>query len=398
LRSNIALRLFKGFICILLCFCLCGCYSHTDEISHKDRAYSGGIWFTYLEIEEMLKSDKGFKRSFSEALDNCERVNISDIYLHTRAFCDSIYPSAYFPETNSSKNFDGDILSFATEECHKRGMRIHAWINPYRISNQTSDIENIDKNSPAYIWLHDNDKSNDRFVSFTQNGIYLNPCENEARRLVINGIREILLNYKVDGIHFDDYFYPTKEGSFDAESYAIYTADNQSPLPLDEWRRANVNTLISSSYTAIKFISKDIIFSISPAASIEKNFSDLYADVAAWAQNCCIDYIMPQIYFGFSYPADEYKFQNLISVWEDFSKAHNTPLVIGLAAYKIGSKEENDIEWSENNDILSKQIKFCKQSENIKGYCFFSYSSLFSNADRNEQELNNILKELSNEQ
>ncbi len=346
----------------------------------------------------MLNSDIGFRQSFSDALDNCEKANISDIYLHTRAFCDSIYPSFLFPQTNSSKNFDGDVLTYITDECHKRQIRIHAWINPYRIFNQTTDISSLDKNSPAYIWLNDDDKSNDRFVSFSDSGIYLNPAESEARKLVINGIREILLNYDIDGIHFDDYFYPTKEEAFDSESYKIYTADNQNPLTLDDWRRANVNALISSSYTAIKFIGKDIVFSISPAASIEKNYSDLYADVSAWAENGCVDYIMPQIYFGFNYPADEYKFENLLAVWEDLSSKYNTPLVIGLAAYKIGSTEEADREWNESHDILARQIRLCKQSKNIEGYCFFSYSSLFSQEKANTLELNYILKENSNEQ
>lgn len=370
----------------------------TREVTNEEREFSGGVWITYLELENMIKSNTGFKQSFSDVLNNCEKTNISDIFLHTRAFCDSIYPSDYFPQTESSKKFNGDILSYITEECHKRQIRVHAWINPYRVSNRTNDINSLDKKSPAYIWLNDSDSENDIFVSFTENGIYLNPAESEARKLVINGIREILLDYDVDGIHFDDYFYPTKEEAFDRESYAEYTANNQNPLSLDEWRRANVNALISGVYTAVKFIGKELIFSISPAASIKNNFNNLYADVHSWAENGCIDYIMPQIYFGFDYPADEYKFENLISVWEALSSEYNTPLVIGLAAYKIGSTEESDIEWSKHHDILARQIKVCKQSEYIKGYCFFSYSSLFSENDENRQELNNILKEISNEQ
>lgn len=366
----------------------------TNEATHEEREFSGGVWITYLELENMLNDSRGFEKSFGDALNNCEEAKISDIFLHTRAFCDSIYPSAYFPQTESSKKFGGDVLGYITEECHKRQMRVHAWINPYRISNQTNDVENLDKKSPAYIWLNDSDKENDRFISFTESGIYLNPAESEARKLVINGIREMLLNYDIDGIHFDDYFYPTKEEAFDGESYAKYTADNQNPLLLDEWRRANVNALISGTYTAIKFIDKELVFSISPAASIENNFYNLYADVRTWAENGCIDYIMPQLYFGFSYPADEYKFENLLSVWEDLSKHYNTPLVIGLAPYKIGSTEESDIEWNEHHDILARQIRLCNQSEYIKGYCFFSYSSLFSETDANRQELNNILKEI----
>ncbi len=392
-----AKRFLKTIISLFLCFCLCACGSSVEESEYKHTAFSGGVWITYLELNEMLESEKGFEKSFKQVLDNCEKLGISDIYLHTRAFCDSIFASEFFPIIKSAKKFNRDILSYITEQCHERQIRIHAWINPYRISNSTNDISSIEENCPAYIWLNDDNEENNRFVSFTENGIYLNPAESGVRNLVIKGIREILLNYKVDGIHFDDYFYPTKEESFDRASYNEYKKDNASPLSLDDWRRANVNALISGCYTAIKFIDKDIIFSISPAADIDKNYNDLYADVTVWIKNGCVDYIMPQIYFGFEYPADEYKFENLLKQWRNLSLDNgNTPLVIGLAAYKIGSTDKNDIEWSERSDILARQVDLCKKSEGVLGHCFFSYSSLFS--QNAEKELTNLLKEKSNEQ
>ncbi|MBQ3817301.1 MAG: family 10 glycosylhydrolase, partial [Clostridia bacterium] len=198
----------------------------------------------------------------------------------------------------------------------------------------------------------------------------------------------------VDGIHFDDYFYPTSDTSFDEASFKKYSSFADEPLSLEDWRRANVNALISGCYTAIKFINKDIKFSISPMASLEKNYNELYADVKAWVENGCIDVIIPQLYFGFEYPESDFTFENLLVKWKDLIEPNsNVQLMIGLAPYKIGTETPADKEeWGECDDIIARQAKMCIKDQNISGYVLFSESSLFSENDLNKRQMENLLK------
>ena len=224
------------------------------------------------------------------------------------------------------------------------------------------------------------------------NGIYLNPAEQEVRELVINGIREVLQKYDVDGIHFDDYFYPTTDPEFDMASYEKYKSGAENPLELSDWRRSNVNALISACYTAVKYYDKDILFTVSPMASVEKNYNELYADVSAWAKNGCVDCIIPQLYFGFDYPEPEFRFENLIKKWIELAAENDgVELKIGLAPYKIGTDSEQDREeWNESADIIARQARKCRESGGVSGYVLFSYSSLFSSNGLNVKQRENL--------
>ena len=204
-----------------------------------------------------------------------------------RSHCDSLFNSKYFPKKKSAEAYAFDLMEYVINECHKNNIELHAWINPYRVSSNT-DVSLLDDNSPAKIWLNDQNPQNDINVCI-YNGIYLNPAQVEVRRLIIDGVKEISASYEVDGICFDDYFYPTTDAQFDAESYGKYKSLGENPLPLDDWRRSNVNILVSGCYYSIKNINKNIQFSISPAASLEKNYTDLYADIEYWIVNGCLD-------------------------------------------------------------------------------------------------------------
>ena len=225
---------------------LCGCTANItpEETDKGNGEFSSGVWFSFSEINTMLNSDKGFKEEFSSALDNCVNLGIDEVYIHVRAYCDSLYPSDYFPLLEEAQRYDYDVFDCAVSACHNRGIKVHAWVNPYRVLTSSEDVSALDTKSPAYRWLNDDTADNDKNVCFS-NGIYLNPAEYEVRELVINGLREIALKYDVDGIHFDDYFYPTTEIGFDNASYEEYKETSDNPLSLEDWRRANVNALIS---------------------------------------------------------------------------------------------------------------------------------------------------------
>lgn len=224
-------------------------------------------------------------------------------------------------------------------------------------------------------------------------GIYLNPAESAVRELIINGIRELLSKYTVDGVHFDDYFYPTTDAAFDKASYEKYCADAKNPIALDDWRRANVNTLLAGCRAAIKSIGGERVdFSISPAASIEKNYSEYYADVKLWVKDGIVDTIIPQLYFGFEYPIREFCFDNLMDSWAELAAENKAvKLAVGLAPYKLGTDSEPDsAEWKNGTDIVARQIKACLDSEAVTGYVLFSYTSVFSDSEQAHEQLDKI--------
>ncbi len=369
----------KRILCAALALMLlCSCSPLQGGGSEGESAktdYIKGVWLSFSELDNMLAYGD-FKGEFENAISNCKSCGITDVFVHIRAYCDSLYPSEYFPLRQSAEGYDFDILSFMLEECHKNGIRFHAWINPYRVRTADSDISNLNPLSPAYKWLNDETAENDSNVCIA-GGIYLNPASGEVRRLIIDGIREIMENYPVDGIHFDDYFYPTQDESFDKTLYEKYCTDTEKPLTLSDWRRANVNALISGVYTAVKFKDKDIVFSVSPAASAQKNYDALYADVDVWIKSGCVDWIIPQLYFGFDYPECEYQFENLLEDWQKRVASGEASLIIGLASYKIGTESEPDRqEWQNGEQVIKRQAELCLSHPDISGHIFFSYSSM----------------------
>ena len=378
---------------IILILLLAGCSTIPikDTVSYANTATSG-VWISYSEVNSMLASENGFESEFLNVISNLRKLNIQNLYIHVRAFCDSLYKSDYFPLVSYAETYQFDIFEYIIKMCHQNDIKVHAWINPYRVSTASSDIETLNTQSPAYKWLKDEDAENNRNVCISD-GIYLNPAEMQVQKLIIDGIKEIIEKYDVDGIHFDDYFYPTTSPQFDEISYNKYCDDKENPISLEDWRRNNVNSLLSGCYSAIKYKNPDILFTVSPTASVKQNYNNLYADVKEWVKGGYIDYIIPQIYFGFNYPDDEFKFENLLTDWKEIVKCGKVGLLIGLANYKsIPELEEDKAEWENNHDIIARQVQICKEDNIVQGYVYFSYSSLFGEAEEYVKQRENILK------
>lgn len=387
------------FICFIAFIMLAGCAVGTPKNREEGReptkykgVSSGGIWISYMEVNSMLKSENGFKAEFDKAVQNCKELNIDNIYLHIRSHCDSLFKSDFFPQNKSARALDYDPFEYAVNTCKSNGIKIHAWVNPYRVNAATDDITALDNDSPAYKWLNDNNPDNDiNVIRF--GGIYLNPAESDVRRLIIDGIRELLSKYIIDGVHFDDYFYPTADPEFDKASYENYCKTAEKPIALDDWRRANVNTLLAGCHAAIKEIGGDKVdFSISPAASADKNYTDYYADVKLWVKEGIVDTIIPQLYFGFEYPNSDFCFDNLMREWTEISSINeNVSLEIGLAPYKLGTDTEPDTaEWKNGTDIVARQIDSCINSGAVSGYVLFSYTYVFSENPLNREQKEKI--------
>ena len=380
----------KVLAVLLLAVMLAGCGGTPSKATLKH----SGVWLSYSEVNAMLDGD--FKTEFTALLKNCQDLKITDLYIHVRAFGDALYKSSLFPQNEKSSKYDFDILKWVCDISHQNNIRVHAWINPYRISTTTENIQEISHQSPAYIWLNDTDPKNDKHVCIS-GGIYLNPAESQVQQLIIDGVREIVKGYDVDGIHFDDYFYPTQSEEFDKASYDFYKAQNLNPLPLEDFRRLNVDLLLSGTYNAIKHLKDKVLFSVSPAASVDNNYQKLYADVRSWVDNGYVDAIIPQLYFGFEYPDDNFKFENLLKAWCDISDLNpDVKLFIGLGVYKARPQLEADkTEWQNNDDIIKRQVEAVYNNDVVDGFVYFSYSSLISNDTEfkaQRENLKNYLK------
>lgn len=383
-------RVLSVLICVLV---LCSCAANK---SAKKQETDSGIWISFYELNSMLSSEKGFKTEFFGVLDNCKKLKIQNLYIHIRAFGELLYKSEHFPQLETVEAYDYDVFGFILSESKKAGLKVHAWINPYRVSSSNEDITKINPLSPAFKWLSDIDKQNDKNVCFS-GGIYYNPSSDEVLKLILDSVRELLVNYDVDGVHFDDYFYPTTDSKFDEISYNEYKKSAQNPLSLGDWRRENINLLISSCYTVIKQKNKEVVFSISPAADIKKNRNNLYADVENWIKNGYVDEIIPQLYFGFEYPDSKFGFLNLLDEWKKLARQNtDVKLKIGLAFYKAEPTLAADKkEWENKDDIIARQVAVCQSDNTVSGYVLFSYSTVFSESDAFKKQRKKLLEYLN---
>ncbi|MEG0615589.1 MAG: family 10 glycosylhydrolase, partial [Oscillospiraceae bacterium] len=271
------------------------------------------------------------------------------------------------------------------DEAHKRGLSIHAWINPMRGMNDTY-IKAISDKYLIKQWYND-DKKNGTYISLVNGVWYCNPAYKEVRDMITNGAKEILSKYNVDGIHIDDYFYPTTEKSFDAAAFAQSKSNN-----LTQWRLDTVSTMVKELYSGIKSVNPTALFGVSPQGNINNNYSTQYADVKKWcSQSGYLDYIVPQIYFGFKNKYQPY--QTNMNSWCAMVTAPNVKMVVGLAPYKIGTAD-NTGEWQNDANILARQVETFKNSGKYGGAAFFRYESIFKPAASVKNQVNNELAAL----
>jgi uncharacterized lipoprotein YddW (UPF0748 family) len=323
-------------------------------------------------------SKESFEAYAKQVINNIYSLGYNTLFLHIRAFGDAFYRSNIFPFSKSlmgtlGKDPGFDPLEIFISEARKKGIRLHGWINPYRMSQNDSE-ENILKDSVLYSFLKDG-----KAKAFGGK-FYLDPGHTDCINLVLNGVKEVLENYDIDGIHFDDYFYPTTSPEFDADTYKTYT-EKGGRLSLADWRRANVNSLVSSVYRLCERYNKP--FGISPSAHIsqdktDKNYNENYADISLWLkEEGFVHYITPQLYFGYDYKAEEFRFNNLLKLWKDIYKREEILVFIGLGAYKIDEPTDADgDEWQQKGRALVlRQMQDCIEN-GFDGYSVFSYRQI----------------------
>lgn len=324
------------------------------------------------------------KKEFTDMLDLFQKNNINTVIVQVRPSGDAIYPSQY---TNWSEWLTGvqgqyptpyyDPLQFMVEECHKRCMEIHAWFNPFRaVFNYKKNIlcpDHITKRHPDWTITYGNHK-------------YLDPGIPEVREYISKVINEVVKNYDIDAVHFDDYFYPYSNGK-DFPDKTTYEEYGEQYNNIKEWRRENINKFVQTVSQNLRKLNPELKFGISPfpvwrtkkndkegidlAAS--SSYDDLCADILLWMNRGWIDYVMPQLYGHIGHKQLDYK--KLAEWWSE--KTNHANLYIGQAIYKINPNSEYK-EWQDSKQLL-KQIEVNQKYSNIKGHSFFRAGFLKTN-------------------
>lgn len=338
-----------------------------------------------LSAEELKKEIDGI-------VSNAEDYGLNALFLQVRPCADAIYPSEIFPTSAYVCGKQGgelplDVLEYFIGAAHAKNIAVHAWINPYRVTCASASgygEETLAPSSPAVThpeWVVRH--------SWTENGtrkyaLFFDPALPEVRKLICDGVEELIENYGIDGIHFDDYFYPYSDAaSFDdGESYEKYG----NGQPRDDWRRSNVNELIEAVHGVC---SGRVVFGVSPcgvwARKSEKTpqgtegigytvsaFSDVCADVYEWIENGRVDYVCPQLYWQTDHPSAP--FRVLADWWDSVCSEYGTALYIGIGAYR-GAEGGAYASPSE----IASQVAYAKEKKSCKGVVFFSYRSLKNN-------------------
>lgn len=341
------------------------------------------IWISYLEWETVdFSSAAAFTADVSAMLDNCTALGITVVIAHVRPFGDALYPSELYPFSHLCTGTQGvspgfDPLAILVEQAHDRGLELEAWVNPYRL--QAGGVPQ--SLSPDGIAAQHPD-----WVRSVNDGLWLCPALPEVQQYVADGVRELCQKYEIDGIHFDDYFYPTTDSSFDGAEYEAYR-NSGGTLTLDDWRRDNVSALVRLCYQAAH--SCGVRFGIAPQASLENNRNVQYSDIDLWLREPgYLDYLMPQFYWGLEYQhngSTEMALADCLTAWLALPRDDSVSLYAGLGAYRIGEGDGNTAsssrEW-QSGTALAGQVSYLRQ-QGIGGIGLYRYASLFDNPEWN---------------
>ena len=322
-----------------------------------------GAWIQCVNGQYLGKSMQDIRTMLSQQLDQLQECGINAILFQVRAECDALYRSKYEPWSRYLTGRQGvapddgwDPLAWMVDECHKRGMGCHAWINPYRAKTKgTTELV------PGHVALRHKERV------FQYDGLYiLNPALAENRTYTCMVVEDILQRYDVDGIHMDDYFYPYPVAGQPLLDQIYFDSDPRGFKDIRDWRRDNVSLL------RVKFgISPFGIYRNDPshkntaagsATSGLQNYDDLYADVRLWAQQGWIDYLIPQVYWNFGTRAADYGV--LLHWWNDYCSQR--PLFIGQDVERT-VKEADPNNRSQHQMLIKYDLQ--RSLPHIQGSC-----------------------------
>ena len=349
-----------------------------------------GLWLSQFDLQSIYsagssqRSEADFRKRMEQVLDNTVKDGFNTVVLQLRPNADSIYPSEVYPPSkyavgSYAGDFQYDPVAIVVELCKERNLSVHGWINPMR--GMTDDeIKQVDDKYLIKQWYNDQTKKGD-YIVFVNKNWYLNIAHPEVRKLICDGAAEILARYEMDGVHMDDYFYPTTDAYFDAKAYNAYKKEGGT-LDLASWRKECLSTLVAELYATVKTHDLRALFGISPAGNINTVMNSHYADVMTWCANPgYIDYIMPQVYFGFEHAS--WAFDKTCKIWEDIIDTEYVTLIVGMSFGKALSGVDNYAgaagkdEWTRHKDIMVRSLKHTETLELCKGVTVFCYQYLW---------------------
>ncbi|AFR03525.1 hypothetical protein PEC301653_32050 [Pectobacterium carotovorum subsp. carotovorum] len=322
-------------------------------------------------------------------LDKLKSLGINTVFFQVKPDGTALWPSKILPWSDMLTGKIGedpgyDPLQFMLDEAHKRGMKVHAWFNPYRVSVNTkpstvTELNRTLSQNPASVFVLHRDwirTAGDRFV--------LDPGIPEARSWITSIVAEVVARYPIDGVQFDDYFYAESSGSMLNDS-ETFKKQGQGFGSKADWRRHNTQLLIEQVSRTIKQLKPEVEFGVSPAGVWRNRshdaagsdtrgaaaYDEAYADTRLWVQQGLLDYIAPQIYWPFA--RDAARYDVLAKWWADVVKPTNTRLYIGVALYKVGEPSKNEPDWTINGGVpeLKKQLDLNESLPQINGTILF---------------------------
>ena len=354
-------------LCAALCLALAGCApaaapgssaplpGSSADVQPAPAAKPSGeeyraVWISYLEWQSAdFSSEDVFRAQMGSWFDQYAAMGLNTVLAQVRPFGDALYPSAIFPWSSVCTGTQGldpgfDPLAVLVEEAHARGLRLEAWLNPYRLA--------LNDTVPGAFSTDNLAAVHPEWVKQAAGGQYLDPSRQDVRDCIAAGVQEILDGYAVDGIHLDDYFYPTTDEAFDAAEYAAAGTN----LSLEDWRRDNVNALVRQLYQLVHAGGRTagaVPLGISPQGNNGNNYAQQYSDAALWLSTPgYIDYAMPQVYWGYGYTtgsgSTRFAFENITAEWLALPRAEGVALYFGLGAYRIGDGDGGNYDHAQD--------------------------------------------------
>jgi uncharacterized lipoprotein YddW (UPF0748 family) len=351
-----------------------------------------GVWVASvlnIDYPSVTSSNEGFlKDEWLRILAKHKATGFTALFVQIRPSSDALYKSSLVPwsyyltgQSGVGPANDFDPLAFMISTAHSAGFEFHAWLNPYRAAMDNQSASMFAEN-------HVMRAHPDWCIRYNKRHI-LNPGLPEVRAYFNEVVAEIVQNYDIDGIHFDDYFYPYKNGSEQFPDGATYQQYGSGFNSIEDWRRSNVDLMVYDVSRLIKSIKPRVQFGISPFGVWRNSYKDpegsktqagltcyddLYADVRKWMREGWIDYVVPQVYWNIGFSIAEFK---TIATWWSENSA-GKPVYIGMAAYRVGSSSKREPAWRDPGEI-GRQITFLRGLNNVKGSVFFSSKNLINN-------------------
>ena len=390
---------------VFLLFMLSGCsadYDFTDAPAKESPASPAmrsitdpgaeirGVWIASvynIDFPSAPDLDGARLRGEIDAiLDTCEKNGLNTVFFQVRPACDALYESSLYPVSKSMSS-DGilqfDPLEYFLEAGHQRNIKIHAWVNPLRVTLSGTDISALPDGSPA--------AEHPEWTVAYGGRLCFNAGIPEVRDFIAEGIREIVAKYDVDGVVFDDYFYPYpaygSDGKLlefdDGREFKLYGGDFDD---VGDWRRENVNLMVKACFEAVRETDPECIFGISPfgvwqnddgenGGSRTRNFEaykSLYCDALAWIEGGYIDYICPQIYWSTSSTTSPF---GVVADWWN-AQLDGTDVTL-LVAH--GSYLYEDGEWSSPEGEMTEEVAYARQEKSYRGSVFYGYDEVNRN-------------------